>query len=708
MEQLTQSLKDGTMQLLEVPFPALSSGCVLVRNHFSVISSGTEGKTIKDARLGYIGKARARKEELKKVLQSARTTGIYNTYKMVMNKLEAPSALGYSCAGEVIAVAGDVTDIRPGDFVACGGSGAVHAEVVAVPVNLCAKVPAGVAMNEAAFTTIGAIAMQGLRQADLRLGETAVVIGLGVVGQITMQLLHASGVKVIGVDVDQQQLDLASRSSALVYNRNREDIETIINIETNGFGADAVIITAGTSSTDPVDFAGVICRKKGKVIIVGAVPTGFARKNYYIKELDLRMSSSYGPGRYDAEYEEKGMDYPQAYVRWTENRNMQAFVDLLAEKRISMNDVITHTYKFDNAPNAYQLILDKSEPFAGIVLQYDFTKAVKSTVTLADKKATAGEVNAGFIGAGSFAQNVMLPSLKGKINFIGIATARGNNSRNMADKYGFSYCAAGSDEVVNDDKINTLFVATRHDSHFEYVKKGIEKGKHVFVEKPLCLIPQELDELQRIYKEGKSIVMVGFNRRFAPIIQQLKKSLNPDVPCAMQYRINSGTIAADHWVQDKETGGGRIIGEVCHFIDTCIYLSGSTVKSVSAIAMKSSPQLDDTLNIQMQFHNGSIASISYFSNGNKEVSKEKLEVFSAGAVYIIDDYKSFSIFGKQQKTTKSTQDKGHAAELTEFIKAIKSGSAAPIPFKEICHTTDVTFKVVNSIFLNGETQQVEL
>jgi predicted dehydrogenase/threonine dehydrogenase-like Zn-dependent dehydrogenase len=707
MEQLTQSLKDGAMQLLEVPFPALSPGCVLVRNHFSVISAGTEGKTIKDARLGYIGKARARKEELKKVVQSARTVGLLTTYKMVMNKLEAPSALGYSCAGEVIAVAAGITDIRPGDIVACGGSGAVHAEVVAVPVNLCAKVPANVPVQEAAFTTIGAIALQGIRQADLRLGESCVVIGLGVVGQLTLQLLNASGVKAIGIDVDDKQVELASRSNNSVYNRNREDLEAIINIETNGFGADAVIITAGTNSTDPVDFAGIICRKKGKVIIVGAVPTGFARKNYYIKELDLRMSSSYGPGRYDAEYEEKGIDYPQAYVRWTENRNMQAFVDLLSEKRISMEQVITHTFNFEKAPDAYQMILDKSEAFAGIVLKYDIDKVVKSTVTLTDKKAKAGEVNAGFIGAGSFAQNIMLPALNNQINFIGIATARPNNSRNMADKYQFSYCAASADELLNDASINTIFVATRHDSHYEYVKKSIEKGKHVFVEKPLCLHPEELEELKDLYKDGRSIVMVGFNRRFAPFIQQIKKSLDPAVPCAIQYRINSGTIPPDHWVQDMETGGGRIIGEVCHFIDTCIYLAGSTVKTVSAIAMKSSPQLNDTLSIQLLFNNGSIANISYFSNGNKEVNKERIEVFASGTVYIVDDYKTIQIFGKSSKTINLTQDKGHAAELAAFTNAIKKGDSSPISFKEICHTTDTTFKVLESITLNGESQHLQ-
>lgn len=375
MEQLTQNLKDGHMQLLEVPFPALGSGQVLVRNHFSLISAGTEGKTVKDARLGYIGKARARKEEVKKVIQTAKTLGLKETYRLVMNKLDAPSALGYSCAGEIIAVADDVRDFRIGDKVACGGSTAVHAEVVAVPVNLCVKLKNNVSMPEAAFTTLGAIAMQGVRQADLRLGENCVVIGLGLLGQITSQLLRASGVQVIGIDIDQKQVDQAAKYSCdHTFNRSNEQLEQAILELTGGHGTDAVIITAATSSSDPIDLAGTISRKKGKVIIVGAVPTGFQRKNYYNKELELRMSCSYGPGRYDSEYEEQGIDYPFAYVRWTENRNMQAFADLLASGRLNIKPLVTHVFPFNDAKKAYDLILARTEPFSGIVLEYDLQK----------------------------------------------------------------------------------------------------------------------------------------------------------------------------------------------------------------------------------------------------------------------------------------------------------------------------------------------
>ncbi len=377
MEQLVQSLKDGAMQLLQVPFPALQPGCILVRNHFSVISAGTEGKSVKDARLGYVAKARARKEEVGKVMKSVQNFGLIPTYKMVMNKLESPSPLGYCCAGEVIAVASDVKDFRIGDFVACGGNTAVHAEVVAVPVNLCVKISNDVNIRDAAFATLGAIAMQGIRQADLRLGENAVVIGLGLIGQLTIQMLNAAGIRTIGIDIDERMVQLASANGCeLSINRRSETLENDVLDFTAGHGTDAVIITAGTDSTDPVDLAGALSRKKGKVVIVGAVPTGFKRANYFKKELELKMSSSYGPGRYDREYEEEGIDYPYAYVRWTENRNMEAFVELLRKGKLNVAGLITHEYPFTKAEDAYKVIVEKTEPFTGMVLKYDVKKGV--------------------------------------------------------------------------------------------------------------------------------------------------------------------------------------------------------------------------------------------------------------------------------------------------------------------------------------------
>ena len=490
-----------------------------------------------------------------------------------MNKLDAPSALGYSCAGEIIAIASDVRKFKIGDKVACGGSGAVHADIVAIPVNLCVKIDESVSLAHAAFTTVGSIALQGVRQADLRIGEYCVVIGLGLVGQLTIQLLNASGIKTIGIDIDKNQCDLAKISGAeLSFSRNEEQLEQAILNFTKGYGADAVIITAGTSSHDPINLAGELCRKKGKVIIVGSVPTGFNRKSYYRKELELRMSCSYGPGRYDLEYEEKGKDYPQAYVRWTENRNMQAFAELLRLKKINLEILLTHTFNFHEAKNAYQLIVDRSEPFVGIVLKYNTSTELKESVVFNSKTSQVSEVKLGMIGAGSFGQNILLPALKEKVDFVGVATARPNNARNVAEKYGFEFCTGNADEVITNEKINTLFIATRHNTHGEYVLKGLQAHKNVFVEKPLCMSLDELQAIKEAKSNTKAQLMVGFNRRFAPLISKLKSSINNSIPSAILYRINAGIMPPDHWIHDPEIGGGRIIGEVCHFIDLCSFI----------------------------------------------------------------------------------------------------------------------------------------
>jgi polar amino acid transport system substrate-binding protein len=687
LEQLTQNLKSGEMKILEVPYPMLGKGCVLVRNHYSIISAGTEGKTVKDARLGYVGKAMARKDEVKKVINTAKTIGLMDTYKLMMNKLDAPSALGYSCAGEVIAVADDVSEFKIGDKVACAGAGAVHAEIVAVPKNLCVKLEDGVPLNEAAFTTLGAIALQGIRQADLRLGESCAVIGLGLIGQLTIQMLNAAGIKSIGIDIDKNMVKLAKELGAShAIERNTEGIENSIRELTKGYGVDAVIITAATSSTDPVDFAGELCRVKGKVVIVGSVPTGFKRAGYYKKE------------------QESGVDYPYGYVRWTENRNMQAFADLLAEKKINIAKLISHTFDFTDAPKAYQLIVDKTEPYTGIILKYDTEKKISATVQLKNTKAVAGKAAIGFIGAGSFAGNVLLPALKDNCSFVGIATNRPNNARNIADKYGFNYCTGNVNELMADASINTIFIATRHDSHAGYVMDALKHNKNVFTEKPLCLHEAELEEIKDLYQKTNSVVMLGFNRRFAPQIVKAKAFFDKlNVPLSINYRINAGTIAADHWVHDKNVGGGRIIGEVCHFIDLLTFITGSKVKSLSANAMKDAKHLTDTLTINFQFENGSIGTISYFSNGNKNLDKEYLEIFGAGQVIVIDDFKDMLTYGSSKKTDSlSKQDKGHKQEVTVFLEAITKGKESPIGFDEIYHSMFCTFKVEESIAMGGK------
>jgi len=704
MEQLTQNLKDGKMQLLEVPFPVLSSGQVLVRNHYSLISAGTEGKTVKDARLSYIGKARARKEEVKKVIDAAKTFGILNTYKMVMNKLDAPSSLGYSTAGEIIAVAPDVTDFRVGDLVACGGNSAVHAEVIAVPVNLCVKLNDKIALQHACFTTLGAIALQGIRQADLRLGENCVVIGLGLVGQLTVQMLKAGGIKTIGIDIDQRMVDLALHTDIdAAFTRNSEDLESSINNITNGYGTDAVIITAGTDSLDPVDLAGALCRKKGKVVIVGAVPTGFKRPNYFKKELDLRMSCSYGPGRYDTEYEEGGIDYPYGYVRWTENRNMAAFVDLIATGKINLTNLLTHTFDFKEAPAAYDLIMKKTEPFVGMILKYEINKPLQQKVNLSKPSYTQSDVVAGMIGAGSFGQNFLLPALKNTpAKLSGIVTARPNNARNIADKNQFAFASGNAQDIFSNKDINTVFIATRHETHAGYVMQALQSGKNVFVEKPLCLTEEELVQIQHEFTKHNCRVMVGFNRRFAPMIQTIKKTFSSSNPIAINYRINAGVIPADHWVHDLKVGGGRIVGEACHFIDLCMFLAGSKLTTISAVALNDAQKLNDTVCFNLQFENGSTASVSYFSNGNKSINKEYLEVFGSGIVAVLDDFKTLTVSGKSEKKYTGNQDKGHQNEVKAFVESILQGKPAPIPFDETVLSTLATFRALQSIASNGE------
>lgn len=707
MKQLTQELKSGKMEVLEVPLPALNKGAILVRNHFSVISAGTEGKTVTDARKGYIAKAKSRKKEVNAVLDMIKTNGLLPTYKLVMNKLEAPAELGYSCAGEVIAVGEGVTTFKVGDFVACGGASASHADVVSVPVNLAVFVPPEVDLKQASFTTIAAIAIQGIRQADLRMGENCLIIGMGIIGQITYKILEASGIYPIGIDVSDAQIQQSKDAGITnIYNRNQAGIEEIISNFSNGFGCDAIIITAGTSSLDPVEFAGAMARKKAKVVIVGAVPTGFSRMHYYKKELDLKMSMSYGPGRLDANYEEKGIDYPIGYVRWTENRNMQSYIDLLTSNRLDISKLISHTYSLEKAPNAYNMILERKISFSGIIIQYDQKSKLIKNISLKNKIFKKEEANVGFIGAGSFAQGTLIPNMKGYCNFVCIASGRGNSSRYVGDKYGFNYLASSTDKIFKDKDINTVFVITRHNLHAENVIKSIQNNKNVFVEKPLAMNEIELSEIKKTYdialSKGNTIkVMVGFNRRFSPAITDLKNLFLPEQVKSIAIRVNSGVMPFEHWVNDPEIGGGRIIGEACHFIDLAMFIADSPIVSVSADSTLDSHNLNNTVVVNLKMENGSIASINYFSNGNKMVAKEQIEVFSGGTIAQINDFKSLKIFGKKSKKIRyKGKDKGHAMCVQTFLTSIKKGEPCPIPFDESYLSMLATFKVNQSLKQN--------
>ncbi len=714
MHQLTQKLKNGEMKILEVPLPALVPGCILVRNHYSLISAGTEGSTVKTARGSLLAKAKERPQQVRQVFDTLMAQGVTQTYRAVMKKLDAYSSLGYSTAGEVVGVGKDIPGFRVGDMVACAGLTACHSEYVNVPLNLCVKLRPDADLRQAAYNTLGAIAMQGVRQADLRLSESCAVIGMGLLGQLTALILRASGVKVIGVDIDPEMIAIASEHCLdLGLTRDNPGIEGKIQEATNGLGTDAVIITAATGSLDPVNFAGAISRKRGTVVVVGAIPTGFDRDPYYYrKELQLRMSCSYGPGRYDPGYEEKGIDYPAGYVRWTENRNMQSFQDLLYYGKIDVRYLTTHTFRLEQATDAYDMMMEKTEPFIGILIEYDLQNPfnpLSEPVYLEKMAPRQKELKAGvgFIGAGSYAQSHLLPNIpKDKqVALVGVMTTTGAGSRSVMDRFGFDFCSSSADDIIGNNKINTIFVASRHDSHATYLIQALQAGKHVFVEKPLCLTELELQMIVELFEalpaqmnERMPLLMVGYNRRFAPFSELIRKELGTG-PMAMLYRVNAGSIPADSWIQDPATGGGRIIGEVCHFVDYLTFLNGSLPVSVYATAMSAPNNLLDTVTITITYQNGSIGTICYFANGDKGCPKERLEIFANNCSVVLDDFKSVTIYarGKKKEQKLTSQDKGQAGCVHAFTQAVLTGSAPPVPYQELFNTSLVTFKILESI-----------
>ncbi len=700
MEQLTQKLSNGEMVVQELPMPQLGPGMIMVKNHFSLISAGTEGSTVKAARKSLLGKAKDKPQQVQQVLESLKTKGITQTYRAVVKKLDAYSPLGYSCAGEVIDVADDVTEFKIGDFAACAGNQyAYHAEVVAVPVNLCVKLQDDADLSLACYNTLGAIAMEGVRQADLRLGETCAVIGLGLIGQLACLELQASGVHVIGVDVSDNAVKQASaHCTDIAFVRSASGIEERIKNYTNGLGVDAVIIAAATSSLDPINFAGSISRKRGKVVVLGAVPTGFDREPYYYKkELELKMSCSYGPGRYDLNYEEKGVDYPAAYVRWTEKRNMETFQNLISSGKIDISYLTTHTFAFEDAPKAYDMVAKRTEPFLGIVLKYDTQKQhERKSIAIKHTTEPLKSVCIGFIGAGSYAQGSLLPNLPDDITRKGVMTNSGTTSKRVAERFGFEFCTSNEDDILKSKDINTIFIATRHDSHAKYVIEGLKSGKNVYVEKPLCLTLDELVEIKKICDEKQKSVMIGFNRRFAPLAQKIKQKFG-NGKMAMIYRVNAGAIPADSWIQDMKVGGGRMIGEGCHFIDFMAFMCGSVPVKVSAIALPDSQGLNDTLNVNIEFENGSTGVLAYYANGAKSMPKEYFEVHAAGMSASLNDFKECTIYGKKAEKHKlTTQDKGQKKMIEAYFAGLRSGQQ-PIPMKDIFATTAATFGVLKSL-----------
>ena len=698
MQQLVQSPRNGEVKVQETPFPALNPGYVLVRNHYSVLSASTESRRPHEFRQDVFEQAGVQTQDMGQVVASMKKMGLAATYQRLMNRLEIPVVLGYSCAGEVLDVGSGVQSFNVGDRVACAGGTAIHAEVVSVPANLCVQVPREVDLQLAAFTTLGAIALQGVRRTQLGLGSNCVVIGLGLTGLITLQLLEASGVQAIGIDGDPDRLVLARRIGVgKIAHRDDPVLEKMVLERSRGAGTDAVIITADPSH-DPLELAGVLCRKKGNVVVVGNMPAGFSRTMYFQKELDLLMSSSYGPGMYERQYEEKGIDYPIGHVRWTENRNMQAFVDLLLREKLQIQPLISHTFPLESAKEAYQIVLQNTESFAGVVLKYDTEKTVTTRVSLKYQYRSDERVNIGVIGGGTFLEQALLPVLSGKGTMIGIASSHPHNGRSMAEKFGFDYCTGDADEIMGDDRINTIFISSRHDLHAPLAMKAMQSGKHVYVDKPLCLNLEELEHLQSRYMNIPMQLTVGFSRRCSPHVQQVKKMLSPDVPVAINYRINANTLPADHWLHDVEQGGGHIVGEVCQYVDLVQFLTGAPVTSLAAHALTDHERLNDTLTINLGFSNGSTATIAYFSNGNKRLARERLEVFSAGTVAVIEDFKTMTLYGERYNTYRlRKQDIGYSNHIDAFLHAIRSGLEGPISFEEIAMTMRTTFNIEESI-----------
>jgi len=594
-----------------------------------------------------------------------------------------------------------------GDRVACAGAGyANHAELVSIPENLCVKLSADADFLKASYNTLGAIALQGVRQADLRIGESCSVIGLGLLGQLTCLILRASGVRVIGLDVSSKAVaTCAAKCADHAFEMTDPTLLDSVRRVTLGIGSDAVIITAGTASTGPVNLAGKLLRKRGTVVIVGNVPTGFDREpDFYRKELALKMSCSYGPGRYDPAYEEKGLDYPAGYVRWTEKRNMQAFQDMVHTGSVNIDHMTTHRFPIDKAAAAYEMILNRTEDFLGIAIEYDPSKsASRSRVLFSVHRPSVAPdaLGIGFIGAGSYAMSHLLPNIPrdGNVRLTGVATASGTSSRSVAEKFGFAYAASAPEEILEDPRTNTVFVATRHDSHAKYVLAALKARKHVFVEKPLCLTQPELEEIRDAWEIAKSNLMIGFNRRFSPLTQQIKQVFG-DGPMSIIYRINAGAIPVDSWIQDRDLGGGRIIGEVCHFIDFTVYMAGSRPSRVYATCLQDPTLTNDTIAINLEFENGSIASICYFANGSKSLPKEYVEIYKGGAVARLMDYKEAEIIseGKRPRKLKlMSQDKGQAAMTKAFLSSIVGGHVSPIPTEQSLAVTSATLAVMESL-----------
>ena len=719
MKQVLQDARTGAIAVEEVPAPQLLPGCVLVRVASSVVSAGTERASSEFARKSLLQKAKSRPDLVREVISKVQRDGLLSAIHAVRTRLDQPQNPGYSSAGTVIAVAEGVTDIQPGDRVACAGAGfAVHAEIACVPRLLIARIPAPstggeVSFEEAAFATLGAVALHGIRTAEAKLGDSVAVIGLGLLGQLTVQLLKAAGCRVVGMDIDASRSDVAREMGADAAASSAPVFRDVCSDISAGVGVDSVLITAETSSSDPVNLAGAVARDRATVVAVGTVGMDIQRQTYYEKELDFRISRSYGPGRYDAVYEQKGRDYPIGYVRWTETRNMEAFVQLLAEKKINLAPLITHRLPVEQAEKAYDLIAGRTgQPFLGVVIQYpgggDVARSVMvSTEPTAYKGVSKIGIRVGLLGAGGYASSTLIPAMKASsaTSLVAVCAATGAHAQHAARKFGFRNCTTDESALIHDPDISTVVIATRNHLHARQVLAAFGAGKTVFCEKPLCLSEAELTEVCRKYLDysdsQRPAMMVGFNRRFAPMVVRMKAFLDPiSEPLALQYRVNAGCLPPDHWMNDRERGGGRILGEVCHFVDLLSFLARSLIVEVWARPIRSSPRYSgDNVVISLRFANGSEGTISYLANGDRSFSKERLEIFGGGSTAVLEDFRRLELIrnGRQEKClSRWRQDKGHRNEWAAFVRFLQEGGEPPIPFQQIVDSSLATLRVDES------------
>jgi predicted dehydrogenase len=712
MRQVVQNIRRGTTEIVDIPCPRPAPGTVLVRTAASVVSVGTERMVVEFAARSLLGKARSRPDLVRQVLRKARREGVFAALDASFKRLGRPMALGYSSAGTVIETGGGVAEFHPGDRVACAGGGhAVHAEFAVVPVNLLAKVPAGVPQEEAAFATLGAIALHGFRLSKAALGENVAVIGLGLLGLLAAQIAAAAGCRVLGVDLDPARVKLAKRigiTAAAVRGAAEDAARTF----TAGRGFDAVIVCADTPSSDPLALAGSLCRDRGRVIAVGATGMTIPRKPYYEKEIDFRVSRSYGPGRYDDLYEEAGVDYPYGYVRWTEQRNLAAFLEMRAAGKIVLEPLITHRFDISDAAEAYRMISGKTkrkESFLGVLLTYPADSRPDSAVVLRPAPHTAGEeVRLGVLGAGNFAALVALPAVARirQIQKVSIVSAGGLNAALAAKQFGFARAASDPEDVLADAAINTVGIFTRHHLHADLTAGALRRGKHVFCEKPLALTEAELRDVEKAWRQAAKrdprVLMVGFNRRFAPLTERVKAMIaEAGEPPVLSVRVNAGPIPRTHWTQDPEQGGGRILGEACHFVDLLTHLAGSLPVRIAAAGVPASGvDTEDNFAATLQFANGAVGSLVYASAGDRAFPKERIEVFCGERTAVLDDFRSLEIWrGGNRRTWSSplAQDKGHRAVWEAFIRSLRSGSPAPIPAEELFAVTRATFALLRAV-----------